>query len=146
MTRFKGLQASSPEESRRKAAVRSTNTRPEILLRSALWKRGLRYRINYGYLPGKPDIVFPRGRVAVFCDGDFWHGRSWVARRQRLSQGHNAAYWVSKIESNMKRDKRVNASLRSSGWTVLRVWETEVLADPEAVADQVAAVVEMRRS
>lgn len=93
-------------------------------------------------LPGRPDIVFPSARVAVFCDGDFWHGRDLAQRLERLRGGHNAPYWVTKIEANVQRDQRRNEALRDAGWRVLRFWETDINRDVEAVADEVAAAVE----
>src|SRR5690606_11852521 len=99
-------------------------TKPERILRSLLWKRGLRFRKNYSALPGRPDIVFTRARVVVFCDGDFWHGKNWAERRPRLAVGANASYWTRKIEANMIRDQQRTQALASEGWEVLRFWES----------------------
>src|SRR5262245_10843959 len=96
----------------------SRNTRPELLLRRALWELGARYRLHLDNLPGRPDIVFPSAKVAVFCDGDFWHGRNWQARRRRLAHGSNADYWIPKILANRARDRRVSRQLSDLGWTV----------------------------
>lgn len=120
-----------------KGSSKKTDTKPELLLRQALWSAGLRYRKNPADLPGKPDVVFPRAKLAVFCDGDFWHGRNWEARRAKLSLGHNAEYWLAKIERNMQRDAEVTAALHEAGWLVLRFWESDVKRD---VATAVAAV------
>jgi DNA mismatch endonuclease (patch repair protein) len=95
--------------------------------------------VNRPELPGKPDIVFMRRRLAVFVDGDFWHGRNWNERKQRLASGSNSDYWVSKIAYNRGRDEQNNERLAALGWRVLRLWETEVLRDPEAAADIVTA-------
>ena len=97
---FKGLRPASERASRALAGSRKTGTACEELLRSALWSRGLRFRKNVGSLPGCPDAVFAREQVAVFVDGDFWHGRRWASRRRKLSSVHNAPYWLAKIESN----------------------------------------------
>ena len=75
--------------------------RCQVLLRSELWRLGLRYRKHAGNLPGKPDIVFARAKVVVFCDGDFWHGRDWPRLKARLKKRHKAAYWVAKIARNI---------------------------------------------
>ena len=124
-----------------KGSSKKTDTKPELLLRRALWSAGLRYRKNPPALPGKPDVVFLGAKLAVFCDGDFWHGRNWEARQEKLSRGHNAEYWLAKIGRNMKRDAEVTAALREAGWSVLRVWETDVKRDVNAVVAAVRAVL-----
>src|SRR5687768_8023193 len=95
---FKGLVAASLTASRvASASSNKRDTKPELLLRRALSKCGLRYKVDVGSLPGRPDLVVPTARVAVFCDGDFWHGRGLKSRLAKLGRGHNADYWVSKI-------------------------------------------------
>jgi DNA mismatch endonuclease, patch repair protein len=143
---YKGLKASSELASRIKAKNKAANTKCEILLRSALWRRGLRFRKNVRELPGKPDVVFPRERVVVFVDGDFWHGRNWEERRRKLAAGVNSGYWVAKIQTNMDRDARHNEELTQLGWTVLRFWETDVLTDLTGTAISVNEVVQAKRS
>jgi len=117
------------------------DTKPEMMLRKALWARGARYRLHMSDLPGTPDIVFPGKRVAVFCDGDFWHGRDWDSRRERLSAGANADYWIPKIHANMVRDREQTASLESQGWTVLRYWEGQIKNHCQAVAQEIVKVL-----
>lgn len=95
-------------------------------------------------LPGHPDIVLSRARVLVFCDGDFWHGRDLAAREARLAEGHNAAYWVQKIRGNVERDRRNNEALENAGWLVLRFWETDILRDPQRIADVIVTTVRKR--
>lgn len=142
-----GLRPASAGASRAaRAASRKRDTRCELVLRKALWRLGLRYRVDVRSLPGRPDIVFRGARVLVFCDGDFWHGRDLDARVARLARGHNAPYWVAKIRANVERDARHNAALAADGWRVLRFWESEVLSDPVEVASRVASVVRARRS
>ncbi len=131
---FAGLRAASFVSSRAKKANRNKDTSHEILLRRELWRLGLRYRKYARHLPGKPDIVFWKAKTVVFCDGDFWHGRSWPRLRRKLRNGSNANYWISKIAANMKRDSLITKSLKSLGWHVLRVWETDVQKDPKGVA------------
>jgi DNA mismatch endonuclease, patch repair protein len=121
------------------------DTKCELALRSALHRRGLRYRVALANLPGCPDIAFLKDLVAVFCDGDFWHGRNLAARIARLSKAHNAPYWVAKIQTNVARDARNNAALQGQGWTVLRLWETDILASPETAASQVEATLREAR-
>jgi DNA mismatch endonuclease (patch repair protein) len=89
---------------KRRNKARSTEV--AFALRRQPWSLGLRYRSHAKDLPGKPDIVFRRQRLAVFVDGDFWHGRDWEARRRKLAAGHNASYWLAKIGYNRERDRR----------------------------------------
>jgi DNA mismatch endonuclease (patch repair protein) len=86
-------------------------------------------------------VIFQKAKVAIFADGDFWHGRNLASRLSRLSSGHNAPYWVAKIRANCQRDKRRTAELRRLGWTVLRFWESEISRDPAAVALTVGRTV-----
>jgi DNA mismatch endonuclease (patch repair protein) len=113
-------------------------TRPETLLVAALKPLRRRFRENDPTIPGTPDLAFIRAKVAVFVDGDFWHGRHWAARRAKLVVGANAAYWVAKIERNRQRDRRVTRALRVTGWTVLRLWETDIARDPAEAARRVS--------
>src|ERR1700740_3503844 len=133
---FAGLKPASQTASLAKRMNRAADTVHEKLIRKALWRRGLRFRKNVTTLPGKPDIVFPRARVVVFCDGDFWHGRNWRRRARKLRDGNNAAYWISKIGANRSRDRRNNRLLGQRGWKVIRVWETDIRDNPEKVASR----------
>jgi DNA mismatch endonuclease (patch repair protein) len=142
---FTGLRPASSLTSRVKKRNRSFDTLHELALRSELWRLGLRFRKNVETLPGKPDIVFPRARVAVFCDGDFWHGRRWRVLKGHLRSGSNASYWSAKIASNIQRDRRNTALLKKSGWRVLRVWEAEIKRNPGAVAAYVKKTVTVRQ-
>ena len=143
--RFDGFRPSSEKASRIASRIRSSDSKAETLLRSSVWRLGLRFRKNVRALPGKPDLVFPRERVAVFCDGDFWHGRNWEEKRRKLKEGSNAPYWLSKIHANMQRDERHNSQLAGDGWHVLRFWESDILTDPARAASEVAAAVAERR-
>ena len=105
-------------------AVKGRNTSLELLLGSALHKRGLRFRRCVGGLPGKPDFLFPSARLAVFVDGDFWHGWRFPEWGHKLGD-----YWRMKIERNRKRDQGNFRRLRRSGWTVLRFWEHQLQRD-----------------
>lgn len=104
--------------------IRSKDTTIELRLRRALWAKGYRYRVNVRGLPGTPDIVFPRARVAVFCDSSFWHGHDWEDKKKRLAA--NREFWIAKIERNMARDRRVAGKLREAGWRVLRFWDADI--------------------
>lgn len=141
---FSGLRPSSPASARSKRANRARDTSQELALRRAVWRLGLRYLKNVNWLPGKPDIVFTRARVAVFCDGDFWHGRRWPVLGRKLATGANASYWAAKIRFNIARDASVSERLRQDGWRVVRLWETDILRDPVAIARRVSTTVRRR--
>lgn len=103
--------------------IRSTNTKPEEIVRKHLFSKGLRYRKNVKKLPGCPDIVLPKYKTVVFVNGCFWHhhdcGRfKWPAT--------NEEYWKNKIQRNVERDNANYDALRSSGWKVLTIWECEL--------------------
>ncbi|MEM7582864.1 MAG: very short patch repair endonuclease [Acidobacteriota bacterium] len=135
--RYGGFKPSSKHASRVKSKNRKTDTKAELILRRALWARGLRYRVHGHDLPGKPDIVFLRQQLAVFVDGDFWHGRDWEELQVKLARRANPDYWIRKIAYNRERDQVVTRELETQGWTVMRVWEGEILSDVERVAEQV---------
>lgn len=119
--------------------IRSRDTKPEKLLRSALHRRGFRFRVNCNTLPGCPDIVFPGARVAVFVDGDFWHGYNlsdWVHKL--------GTYWREKIVKNRDRDAIVSRRLRRLGWSVIRVWEHEVESDLDKTVYRVETSLKKR--
>ena len=137
--------------SRIMAAVRSTDSECELVLRRELWRRGWRYRLHCSRvagerLPGRPDLVFTRARVLVFVDGDFWHGRALIsAGEETFAQMFRPAkrrWWVSKIGGNVARDRECTRTLRTAGWRVIRVWESDVLRAPEAVANRVESALE----
>jgi len=102
---------------------------------------GLRYRKNVKTLPGKPDIVFKGKKVAIFCDGDFWHGRDWEKKKEKLKKGENASYWIAKIERNIERDQMQTRELEKAGWKVLRFWESEIKNNLEDVVDVILNVL-----
>jgi DNA mismatch endonuclease (patch repair protein) len=138
--RYENYRPRSVGTSRVGASNRRQDTTPEMLLRTALRTVGVRYRSNVKTLPGCPDLILVRDRVAVFCDGDFWHGRNWPTRKPKLLAGWNAEYWVAKIERNRTRDREVTAALRRLGWRVVRVWEGDVRRDPGRVAAKILKV------
>ena len=138
---FRDQRPSSGRASQVLAAISNENTKPEVSLAKGLWARGLRYRKNVGALPGKPDLVFRKARVVVFVDGDFWHGKDWMARRAKLERGANAAYWIAKIEYNRRRDDDVTKQLNGAGWKVLRAWESDVRSSLSGVCDWIQHIV-----
>jgi len=112
--------------------VRTQDTSLERIVRSELHKRGLRFRKHVRKLPGSPDIVFSSAKVAVFIDGDFWHGYRFPKWENTLSP-----YWRNKITRNRKRDQKNFAALRRMGWSVIRVWGHEVKEDPGKVTARI---------
>ncbi|MDE7432956.1 MAG: very short patch repair endonuclease [Lachnospiraceae bacterium] len=116
------------KEQRRKNMqhIRSKDTSIEVLLRQALWKNGIRYRKNYRKLPGKPDIAITKYKIAIFCDGEFFHGKDWEVLKPRLEKSENSEFWINKITRNRERDDEVNKQLLFRGWTVIRFWGTDI--------------------
>jgi len=126
--------------------VKSTHTSAELRLRKALWLRGLRYRLHPAGLPGKPDIVLPTHRVAIFVDGDFWHGNQWRIRglsclEDQFRGNPNAAYWISKIKRNVERDRQWDELLAQQGWKVVRCWESEIRKDLPGCVQRVVEAI-----
>ena len=107
--------------------IRSKDTQIEVLLRKALWNSGIRYRKNYAKLPGKPDIAITKYKIAIFCDGEFFHGKDWDQLREKLSNSNNSEYWKKKIGRNIERDLEVDAAIKALGWKVLRFWGKDIL-------------------
>ncbi len=141
---FKGFRPVSEASSRTKQANKRTDTAPELLLRSELRRLGLHFEENAESLPGRPDIVFPQVKVAVFCDGDFWHGRDWSSLKAKLDEGSNASYWTAKIAANIERDQRNTALLEKQEWLVIRLWETDIKRDLRGSVDRVLDAVRAR--
>ncbi|MEJ7901248.1 MAG: very short patch repair endonuclease [Thermomicrobiales bacterium] len=147
--------AQSTSESKRDPAVTSRmmgkvkqkNSKAEIAIRKRLHAMGLRYRLHQPLI-GRPDIVFPKETIAVFVDGDMWHGNAWRLRGlNSLAElfPSRTEWWVAKITRNMERDTFVTMRLEAEGWTVVRVWESEILKDADAVAEAIAALVWISR-
>ena len=122
--------------SRIMSSIKSKDTKPEKILGSSIWKKGLRYRKHYK-IRGKPDFVFVSKRVVIFCDGDFWHGNNWKIRGLNSFEEElesYSEYWKNKIKRNVERDKEVDTELRKQGWKVIRFWESDILKNPERCA------------
>lgn len=117
------------KEQRHKAMsnIRSKDTSIEVKLRRALWKKGFRYRKNYSKLPGSPDIVLIKYKIAIFCDSEFFHGKDWeLVLKPRLLNSKNSEYWIKKILRNMERDTEVDKKLLFLGWTVIHFWGSDI--------------------
>lgn len=112
-------------------SIKSKDTKIEVILRKALWNKGYRYRKNYKLLPGNPDIVLTKYKIAIFCDGQFFHGKDWEVLKPRLEKGRNSDFWVGKISRNMERDDEINKKLLFMGWTVIRFWGDEIKQNTE---------------
>ena len=106
--------------------IKNKDTGIEVTLRKALWNKGYRYRKNDKRLPGKPDIVLTKYKIAIFCDSEFFHGKDWEALKPQLERGKNADFWIEKISKNQQRDEEVNRQLQYLGWTVIRFWGKDI--------------------
>jgi len=119
-------------------AVRSSGSKIERMLGKALWNANLRYRKQYSKLPGNPDFILPKHKIAIFCDSHFWHGYDWKQRKH--DHKSNLQFWHNKIERNIERDKEVNDTLAAMGWIVIRFWEDEIIKDIEKCVERVKQV------
>lgn len=126
------------------SCIRSKATLIEVSLQKALWRRGVRYRKNYRRIPGSPDIAIVRYKIAIFCDGEFWHGRDWEQNKHRIKS--NREFWVDKIERNITRDKQIEKELHMRGWHVIRFWETEIKSDLDGCVETVLDLIRQARS
>ena len=133
---------STPEIRKRMSKVRLKNGKAETILAKRLWHEGYRYSRNYKKLPGSPDIALTTYKVAVFVDGEFWHGENWKERKAKLK--HNREYWIEKIEENMARDKRVDGQLQEMGWTTVHFWEKQVLKHTDECLQVVLELLEKK--
>lgn len=126
------------QRSKTMSKIRGKNSVPELLLRRALWAKNIRFRIHRKDLPGRPDIVIEKYKLAIFVDGDFWHGYEWEKRKPKT----NESFWIPKIERNMQRDRYANEALNEMGYTVMRFWEHEVIKNLELCINQILLYVE----
>lgn len=111
--------------------IRSKDTKIELKLRKALWEKGYRYRKNYKELPGCPDIVLTKYRIAIFCDGEFFHGKDWEILKPRLEKSNNSEFWIKKISRNMEHDDEIDKQLLFRDWTVIRFWGKDILKNTD---------------
>jgi len=124
-------------------SIKSKNTKIEIKLRKALWNKGYRYRLHYKRAVGKPDIVFFKNKIAVFCDSEFFHGFNWIEQQNNIKS--NREYWIPKIESNMTRDSLVNETLKNEGWIVIRFWSREIERNFSSVIAEIEKVLSEKK-
>lgn len=131
---------STPETRERMSKVKLKGGKAETLLAKTLWHQGYRYRKNDKRMPGSPDIAILKHRIAVFVDGEFWHGKDWENRKASLKR--NREYWIEKIEENMARDLRNDQLLTQAGWTPIHFWEKEVMKNlPVCVSEIEEAIL-----
>lgn len=134
-----GMDNLKPEQRRlNMQRIKSKDTRAEVILRKALWKKGFRYRKNWAVLPGKPDIAITKHKIAIFCDGEFFHGKDFDTKKKPET---NTAYWEEKIKKNIQRDQAVEADLKGMGWTVIRFWSRDIIKDPDSCVNAVAEII-----
>ena len=107
--------------------IKSKDTSIELKLRKALWAKGYRYRKNVRELPGVPDIVLTKYKIAIFCDSEFFHGKDWEVLKPQLERGNHAEFWIQKITNTKRRDDEANKKLLYLGWTVIRFWGKDIL-------------------
>lgn len=117
----------TPEQRKKNMrSIKGKDTSIEMILRKALWKKGYHYRKNYKNIPGTPDIALTKYKIAIFCDGEFFHGKDWEILKPRIERGSNSDYWLKKISNNRIRDDEVNKQLLFRGWTVIRFWGKDI--------------------
>jgi DNA mismatch endonuclease (patch repair protein) len=135
----------TPEQRRKNMqAIKSKNTKMEVLLAKSLWKLGYRYRKNNKNVFGKPDITFKKYKIAVFVDGEYFHGKDWENEKFRIKT--NRDFWWKKIEENIKRDQQVNQQLMLEGWKVIRFWSKEVRKNLELCILRIEEALTERRN
>lgn len=136
----KGGFYTTKQRSKIMSKIKGKNSKPELLLRKALWANNIRFRIHDKSLPGRPDIVIKKYKLAIFIDGEFWHGYNWDKVKPSLKS--NKGFWVPKIERNMQKDRNDNEQLQEMGYTVFRFWSEEVVKHTHRVVNQVLLYLE----
>jgi len=129
----------SEQRSKNMRAIKSKDTKIEVILRKALWHQGIRYRKNFKVCYCKPDIVLTKYKIAIFCDGDFWHGND------KYTVKNNAKFWNEKIKTNVERDLRNTIELRDNNWIVLRFWGSEIKKDLDKCINEILTTIETQR-
>ena len=131
----------SEQRSRIMKKIKGKNTSIEVTLRRALREEGYGYRINYKKLPGAPDIVLTKYKIAIFCDSEFFHGKDWEILKPKLEKGKNPDYWVAKIQRNINRDIEKDQALQFLGWTVVHFWGKDILKNPEKCVEVIKELI-----
>lgn len=133
---------SSDKSTKIMSSIGQKDTKPEIILRKALWHKGFRYRKYSKKLPGKPDIVFEKYMLVIFVDGEFWHGYNWEEKKKRIKT--NKDYWIPKIERNIQRDKEQTIIIKSLGYTVFRFWDHEINKDLDKCLNHISGFINLK--
>jgi DNA mismatch endonuclease, patch repair protein len=142
MINFKAMR-NREQISKNMQAVRSKDTKIEILLRKRLWRKGIRYRKNYKDLIGTPDIAITKYKIAIFCDSEFWHGYDWDKKKNEIKT--NKDFWYKKIEKNIERDRIVENELSQKGWIVLRFWGKEISQQTDKCLEKIEESIIQRK-
>lgn len=129
----------TPEVSKRMKALSHKKSKVESVLAKSLWHKGYRYRLNYKDLPGTPDIALTKYKIAIFVDGEFWHGKDFEKTKEKLK--NNKDYWIEKIEENIQRDIRNDNLLRQKEWIPLHFWSREVIQYPELCIEEILETI-----
>lgn len=124
-------------------AVKYKDSAIEKILRIELWHRGMRYRKNVKDIFGKPDIVFIKKKIAIFCDSEFWHGYDWENKNKEIKSRRE--FWIPKIERNIQRDKEVTKTLEEQGWVVLRFWGKEIKKETAKCVSEIEKIFNSRK-
>ena len=132
----------SPEISKRMSHVKTKRNSAEVMIAKSLWHRGYRYRLNYKALPGAPDIALTKYRIAIFIDGEFWHGKDFEQRKNKLK--NNKDYWIEKIQENIDRDLRNDKLLRQMDWYPIHFWSNDVIKYCNQCIDEIIYTIEDR--
>ena len=122
-------------------SIKGKGTKPELETAKMLRRAKIKYR-SHPKMYGSPDFIVD-GRLLLFCDGSFWHGKDWMVLKARLEAGNDPDYWVRHIDSNRKRDRKVNRTLREQGHLVLRLWDTDVKKKPEWCVGKIRKILEV---
>lgn len=130
----------SPEISKRMSKMSKKTSEVERLLAKALWHEGYRYRLNYKILPGSPDIAITKYNIAIFVDGEFWHGKDFDKKKCEIK--NNRSFWIEKIEENIKRDRKNDSLLKNDGWIVLHFWSNDVKDNLDGCIEEIKEFIE----
>ena len=130
----------SPEISKRMSHVKTKKNSAEVMLAKSLWHRGYRYRLNYKALPGSPDVALTKYRIAIFIDGEFWHGKDFEQRKTKLK--NNKDYWIEKIQENIDRDLKNDKLLRQMDWYPIHFWSNDVIKNCNQCVEEVICLID----
>ena len=134
----------TPEVSKRMKSMSHKKSKVESILAKALWHRGYRYRLNYKELPGSPDIAITKYKIAIFVDGEFWHGKDFEERKSKLK--NNKDYWIEKIEENINRDIRNDKLLKQQDWIAIHFWSKDIIKYTDFCVDEIEYLIKNNKA